>query len=44
MQGPKFSTTERSDYPEAGLPDGFFSNQKSIFWKILEGLVMEDVG
>jgi hypothetical protein len=27
----------------AGLPDGKFSNQKSKFGKILEGLVMEDV-
>jgi hypothetical protein len=26
------------------LPDGFFSNQKSHFGKILEGLAMEDVG
>jgi hypothetical protein len=28
----------------AGLPEGLFSNQKSIFGKILEGLEMEDVG
>jgi hypothetical protein len=28
----------------AGLPDGKFSDQKSQFGKILEGLVMEDVG
>jgi hypothetical protein len=27
-----------------GLPDGLFSNQKSKFWQILEGLAMEDVG
>jgi hypothetical protein len=27
----------------AGLPDGLFSNQKSKFGKILEGLAMEDV-
>jgi hypothetical protein len=27
-----------------GLPDGIFSNQKSQFGKILEGLAMEDVG
>jgi hypothetical protein len=27
-----------------GLPDGLFSNQKSKFGKILEGLAMEDVG
>jgi hypothetical protein len=27
-----------------GLPDGIFSNQKSQFWLILEGLAMEDVG
>jgi hypothetical protein len=27
-----------------GLPDGFFSNQKSQFGYILEGLAMEDVG
>jgi hypothetical protein len=26
------------------LPDGTFSNQKSKFWSILEGLAMEDVG
>jgi hypothetical protein len=26
------------------LPDGLFSNQKSNFLKILEGLAMEDVG
>jgi hypothetical protein len=26
------------------LPDGIFSNQKSNFWSILEGLAMEDVG
>jgi hypothetical protein len=28
----------------AGLPDGFFSNQKYRFGYILEGLAMEDVG
>jgi hypothetical protein len=28
----------------AGLPDGIFSNQKSQFGKILEGLAMELVG
>jgi hypothetical protein len=28
----------------AGLPDGLFSNQKSKFGKILEGLAMEDAG
>jgi hypothetical protein len=27
-----------------GLPDGSFSNQKSKFGKILEGLAMEDAG
>jgi hypothetical protein len=27
----------------AGLPDGLFSNQKSKFGQILEGLGMEDV-
>jgi hypothetical protein len=27
-----------------GLPDGFFSNQKSQFGYISEGLAMEDVG
>jgi hypothetical protein len=27
-----------------GLPDGLFSNQKSKFGKILEGLAMEEVG
>jgi hypothetical protein len=26
------------------LPDGLFSNKKSKFGKILEGLAMEDVG
>jgi hypothetical protein len=29
---------------KAGLPDGIFSNQKFQFGKILEGLLMEDVG
>jgi hypothetical protein len=29
---------------KSGLPDGFFSNQKSQFVLILEGLAMEDVG
>jgi hypothetical protein len=33
------TTTE----PGAGLPDGFFSNQKSQFGKILEGLRWENV-
>jgi hypothetical protein len=28
----------------AGLPDGLFSNQKSKFGLLLEGLAMEDVG
>jgi hypothetical protein len=28
----------------AGLPDGLFSNQKSKFGLILEGLAIEDVG
>jgi hypothetical protein len=28
----------------AGLPDGLFSNQKSKFGEILEGLAMKDVG
>jgi hypothetical protein len=28
----------------AGLPDGLFSNQKSVLGKFLEGLAMEDVG
>jgi hypothetical protein len=28
---------------DAGLPDGLFSNQKSKFGKIVEGLAMEDV-
>jgi hypothetical protein len=27
-----------------GLPDGIFSNQKSEFWHIFEGLVLENVG
>jgi hypothetical protein len=30
--------------PEAGLPDGIFSYQKSQFGYILEGLGMENVG
>jgi hypothetical protein len=30
-------------YFYAGLPDGIFSNQKSQFGKVLEGLAMEDV-
>jgi hypothetical protein len=30
--------------PGAGLPDGLFSNQKSQFGKIFEGLVMSDAG
>jgi hypothetical protein len=29
---------------ETGLPDGIFSNQKSQFGLILEGLAIEDVG
>jgi hypothetical protein len=29
---------------KSGLPDGLFSNQKSKFGQILEGLAMEDVG
>jgi hypothetical protein len=29
---------------EAGLPDGTFSNKKSKFEHILEGLTVEDVG
>jgi hypothetical protein len=29
---------------KTGLPDGIFSNQKSQFGKLLEGLAMEDVG
>jgi hypothetical protein len=28
----------------AGLPDGIFSNQKSQFGQILEGLAMENFG
>jgi hypothetical protein len=27
----------------SGLPDGFFSNPKSQFWSILEGLRLENV-
>jgi hypothetical protein len=27
----------------AGLPDGIFSNQKSLFGSILEGLAIENV-
>jgi hypothetical protein len=33
-----------TEWSESGLPDGLFSNQKSKFGKILEGLAMEDVG
>jgi hypothetical protein len=29
---------------QAGLPDGLFSNQKSQFGYILEGLAMENLG
>jgi hypothetical protein len=29
---------------ESGLPDGLFSNQKSQFGQILEGLKMEKAG
>jgi hypothetical protein len=29
---------------KAGLPDGFFSNQRSQFGKILEGLAMGNLG
>jgi hypothetical protein len=35
---PKFS-----EESQAGLPDGFFSNQKSKFGQILEGLRWENV-
>jgi hypothetical protein len=31
-------------HSESGLPDGIFSNQKSQFGYILEGLAIEDVG
>jgi hypothetical protein len=31
-------------WPKPGLPDGLFSNQKSKFGYIWEGLAMEDVG
>jgi hypothetical protein len=35
---------QQSRWSEAGLPDGIFSNQKSQFGQILEGLEMENVG
>jgi hypothetical protein len=35
---------EGSEQSGAGLPDGIFSNQKSQFGKILEGLAMKYVG
>jgi hypothetical protein len=35
--------TPKLEKGEAGLPDGLFSNQKSKFGLILEGLVMEEV-
>jgi hypothetical protein len=28
----------------ARLPDGIFSNLNTLFWKISDGLAMEDVG
>jgi hypothetical protein len=31
-------------FSKAGLPDGLFSNQKSQFGYILEGLAMENLG
>jgi hypothetical protein len=34
----------RRRHSRAGLPDGLFSNQKSEFGKICEGLAMEDDG
>jgi hypothetical protein len=34
---------EASFYMAPGLPDGFFSNQKSKFGQILEGLRWENV-
>jgi hypothetical protein len=37
------TTVDNCRHFEAGLPDGIFSNQKSQFGKILEGLAMEDV-
>jgi hypothetical protein len=42
IQVPKLVVCHWSYLP--GLPDGLFSNQKSKFREILEGLVMEDVG
>jgi hypothetical protein len=35
--------TEQDDNRKAGLPDGLFSNQKSHFGYIWEGLAMENV-
>jgi hypothetical protein len=29
--------------PQAGLPDGLFSNQKSKFWIVLKGIRQENV-
>jgi hypothetical protein len=34
----------RKSYSSSGLPDGIFSNQKSQFWYIWEGLGMENCG
>jgi hypothetical protein len=39
-----FSPKIRTTLYNSGLPDGLFSNQKSNFGEILEGLAMEDVG
>jgi hypothetical protein len=37
-----FGTRKNNAY-KAGLPDGYFSNQKYQFVRNLEGLAMEDV-
>jgi hypothetical protein len=37
-------TTKNRDGPKPGLPDGLFSNPKSQFWYILEGLAMGNLG
>jgi hypothetical protein len=39
-----FFLNPRRRLRKPGLPDGIFSNQKSKFGQISEGLVMEDVG
>jgi hypothetical protein len=44
VKNPDFIENVRPQLLAAGLPDGLFSNQKSQFGKILEGLRMENAG